>query len=114
MEYTKGKWIADVRVGCVAVYTGEKVNCIDESQGRRLYYANGYQLKDENGDFVGWEVEPEKVANAHLIAAAPDMYEALNALVRAYNNMSIPELCKQHELWQAAENALLKAEGKES
>jgi hypothetical protein len=48
--------------------------------------------------------------DAHLIAAAPDMYETLIALVNHVNTSSepIPE-----ELWKQADRALLKAAGKE-
>lgn len=49
----------------------------------------------------------EVAANAHLIAAAPDLYEALNVLVLA--------LCHEHNknipYWQEAVSALAKARG---
>lgn len=44
-------------------------------------------------------------ANAHLIAAAPELYEALGALVAAYVDEGL--------LAERAEQALAKAEGKE-
>ena len=46
----------------------------------------------------------EKVANAQLIASAPQLYEALKALTK--------EFTKQTEVEANAYNALAKAEGK--
>lgn len=52
------------------------------------------------------DIENEK-ANAHLIAAAPDMYEALKALSDYY------ELPVSQSCLDAINNALAKAEGKQ-
>jgi hypothetical protein len=51
-------------------------------------------------------------ANAHLIAAAPDMYEALEAMVEQYDNgPDAPILESAHKALTAAKEALTKARG---
>jgi hypothetical protein len=48
-------------------------------------------------------------ANAHLIAAAPEMYEALKAIMDC-----IPSIAQNNlPIWQRANAALAKAEGRE-
>ena len=53
------------------------------------------------------EGTPPNTANAHLIAAAPDMYEALKELIVAYEGCNGTD----HPAYTAAETALAKAEG---
>ena len=72
-NYSKGEWKADVRTGCVAVYTREKVNCLMGAEIWAIYYKGGRQITKE---VVSQKITEEDIANAHLIAAAPDMYEA--------------------------------------
>ena len=49
-------------------------------------------------------------ANARLIAAAPELYEALRALVRVQDAQRIGPL-EKGEAWKAARAALAKVEG---
>lgn len=74
-------WTYDERIGCVAVYAGHKVNCIDETKGSLLYYASGYKNEKEE-----WEVSPHDCANARFIAssrtAMPALIELCEALER--------------------------------
>lgn len=109
MNYTKGEWIADIRVGMVAVHIEdkEKFNCLDGMRDECLYYAHGY--RDHTGT---WQVSPETVANANLIAASPDMYEALK-LFDDYLTAAYPSNMKLRQAAAAMEKALAKAEGKE-
>ena len=51
----------------------------------------------------GYQDDPERAANAHLIAAAPDMYEALADIVHDFEG---------HPGFGPARAALAKAEGK--
>ena len=86
MNYTKGEW--RVRANCAEVVTGS--SCVitlvyDPSTGR-------------------FDTEEAK-ANANLIAAAPDLLEALRTV------LSQPVSLKQ-EVYTKANEALAKAEGK--
>ena len=79
--FTKGEWKVDVRVGCVAVYadnekTQSYLPCIPDPSVC-IYYKSGYQKKNKKTGFTEWNVRSEDVANANLIAAAPDMYNEL-------------------------------------
>lgn len=77
MSFTPGPWKLDVRVGCVAVYPdNQDHNCLSDASEWAIHYKSGYQVKDENGNFVRWEVPEEDIANARLIAAAPDLLAA--------------------------------------
>ena len=69
---TPGPWICDLRVGCVAVYPENigRVNCMGDSEGKRLFYRNGFQVKDENGYFKEWCVKPQDADDAEFIAQA--------------------------------------------
>ena len=57
----------------------------------------------------------EDAANASLIAAAPDLLEALKRLSRLYDgiyvNMSDDEMAMSREAWAEADAAIAKAEG---
>lgn len=108
-KYTQGEWVADIRVGCVAVHVNdrEKFNCLDGIQDQCIMYKGGYQVYG-NGKFLRWEVNPVDEANAHLIAAAPDMYEILKILVEQLNEVGSVSLGDL----SIAVKALNKAEGK--
>ena len=107
MEYTKGDWKVDIRVGCVAVYADNETTrsylpCIPDPSVC-VYYKSGEVGED------GWQVDKELIANAHLISACPDMYEALKAIVGGIdNNLE----CIGYGREQVARKALAKAEGK--
>ena len=86
MEYTKGEW---------------KYNCpyIDTTEGHRIaqvynYWAPGYS------------------DNAKLLVAAPDMYEALKALLDEYQISQDDTEINVSTNWVRAFNAISKAEGK--
>lgn len=43
-------------------------------------------------DVLEYDIHPDEVeANAHLIAAAPDMYEALKGLEKRYSTFAMPD-----------------------
>ena len=77
-KFTKGVWIADIRGGCCAVYEKSRES---DTQGchfdddRNIYYSS--HGASYNGHH--WIMSPESIANAHLIAAAPEMYEMLES-----------------------------------
>lgn len=93
--YTKGPW------------TLTQEHTPDDPYGHyyyRLYAGNGYVGgKDENEGFeLSAIIHP---TNAHLIAAAPEMYEALKAV--------IDEDCEVYrETWMKIKTAINKAEEK--
>lgn len=67
---TLGPWVKDERVGCVAVYPRSigEINCMDESEGKRIFYKGGYQVLGEDGRFKHWEVHPQDIADAEFVA----------------------------------------------
>ena len=101
MEYTKGEWIAD-NGDSELWLVGEKEN------GTGIAYLGSF-----NGDkFITTDRSfEEHQANAHLIAAAPAMYEALKQIYEAKLNT---ELLRFLQPWFAkVEQALALAEGRE-
>ena len=67
LEQSNSKdWTLDIRGGCLAVYRGEKVNCIQNlGEERTVYYANGY--RNENG---AWNNYTDKLNDATFISNA--------------------------------------------
>jgi len=106
MEYTKGDWKVDIRVGCVAVYADNETTrsylpCIPDPSVC-VYYKSGEVGED------GWQVDKELIANAHLIAAAPMMYEALEFMLERYRTIE-PLYSGDEQAIEKAEKALAKA-----
>jgi len=108
MNYTKGEWqIAD----------GTFVYCLN-SGGENRFDCGIQAGRDEHGKRTSIE---ELEANAHLISAAPDMYEALKewlALLdkqREEYNTSLAlipgSIVKEGPIARKARRALSKAEG---
>jgi len=91
MEYTKGEW---------------------KRYGRHIHI-NTNNTSDEIAGVLcpGWMPREEAQANAHLIAAAPDMYEALKEITELAPRamLKLPYAIQAVEI---AEKALAKAEGK--
>ena len=104
-KFTKGEWVADIRVGCCAVYVKEL----------RDEWEQGLHNDDENiyyKSFPNVAMKPELksqsielVANAHLIAAAPEMYAALKLI----SDLSILDADKG--LSSLVDELLVKARG---
>lgn len=93
MKHTKGPWKLK------AVYGGQEVRVKDGTwpQGTRPLAVT------KN---TGWE--EENTANAHLIAAAPELLEACNA---AFINLT-PKYPCDHLVMKLLTQAIAKAEGK--
>jgi hypothetical protein len=108
MNYTKGEW---------------KVECIG---------SEGYQVRPDNGNMpismvkelkrfrpivisMGGDFETQK-ANAHLISAAPDMHEALKAIIEHVENEDVKRIGNQctlcHSYRMMIHNVIAKAETK--
>ena len=76
-KFTPGPWVSDVRVGCCAVYP--KSSRDEWEQGlhndeRNVFYAS---YKNMALDPSYSRQAEEAIANARLIACAPDMHEML-------------------------------------
>lgn len=85
MEFkgTSGKWFADIRTGCCAVYPEDRkddTNGLSSDDSRNIFFSN----KDSNYNGIHWEQSEEQRANALLISKAPDMLELLEDLVNDF------------------------------
>jgi hypothetical protein len=102
MEYTKGTWKLQWKA------RGNDIEAIIKPGENALvattWFGEQYRIH-----------EAESIANAHLIAAAPDMYEALKAVVEMLDPFKT-EVQKALMLHEKVEililKALTKAEGK--
>jgi hypothetical protein len=91
MEYTKGTWEIKVNLedNCIRIYS--------KDDPPSLAIADVYGTHDED------------LANARLIAAAPELYEAVKQALRTFEAFRI----KEHDpRYMMLMQALLKAEGK--
>ena len=108
MKITKGTW--KVGVANVLISEGSKQISVGiENSGGDLC-----TLIALTG-MAGAEDEPESIANAQLIAAAPEMYEALKAIFQHVESDNIKRIGSQctlcHTYRTMARKALKKAEG---
>ena len=101
MEYTKGKWEI------------LPVQYVNEDIGH--FYITGTPVSGWGhnrtiADVGCWKDRPNPLADAHLIAAAPNLYEALNDIIKA---ASFCHADAGLTIWiDKAKEALAKAEGK--
>ncbi len=89
MNYTKGEW---------------KIRAIET--GHILVYCDSGLIADVYNNINGYE------ANANLIAAAPDMYEALKFIITGKREDGKYDKYDAAGFIKIAEEALAKAEGK--
>ena len=96
MNYTKGEWKAsiDKQFNIIRIVS-DKVAVVVSKVGPHI---------------MEYGTHPENLANAHLIAAAPDMYEALKNIVANWADMNFPETMRLS--MDKALTVLAKAEGK--
>ena len=110
-KFTKGPWKVDKRVGCIAVYPeGIVHSCLSGTEQSFIHYKNGYREFDKKGAFVEWQVDEEAIANAHLISAAPELYNTLDAIVKKIAKDGNVKVTASDE-FQNAVKALAKADG---
>ena len=77
---TKGKWIADIRTGCCAVYPESRENYTNgchNDDDRNIFYSS----KGSNYNGNHWDIPDEEKANAILISKAPEMLEMLKNIL---------------------------------
>lgn len=113
--YTKGEWrlVTDAQGACMIMHPTEKgyalANLSDPfSPARGMWYT-----KDWHETYPAKKEERE--ANAHLIASAPELYEALKDLVDARWMYTVDwaSPSEHAEIIERAKEALAKAEGGE-
>jgi hypothetical protein len=101
-KFTPGPW----DVYQTAILSGEVYQVFAPKSKSRHWIANVQIDAGKDGDGK---------ANANLIAAAPDLYEALKAIVDCHEIGSTQEeFCEQvYDFIEEAKTALAKAEGRE-
>jgi len=103
MKHTKGPWKVDERVGCIAIYPAdEKYNCLDMPHHNFVAYWHGYMDEEKT-----WQLHEKDLANARLIAAAPELLEALKDA-----RQQLIALCSENDVPDSVNLAIAKAEGK--
>ena len=78
-KFTKGEWVSDIRCGCCAVYPKASRDELEQGlhdDDENIYY-KGYANVATNPE-LAFRSE-EKIANAHLIATAPKLYEMIES-----------------------------------
>jgi hypothetical protein len=95
-KFTQGPWRTGVWEGSVS--------------GRSQFYGRHAAVFAPSGDMVcpcGLPDDPENIPNARLIAAAPELYEALERVCDTYGF----DASTDSSIWQEAFAALAKARG---
>ena len=94
-NFTKGEW---------------QTWTFPESQACHVVLKTGRLLaRIEGQDSLSWE---ERVANAKLISAAPEMYKALEEIIAATGMMDVKVSMNLHRALYHGSQAMSKAEGK--
>lgn len=86
-KFTNGEWVADIRVGCCAVYPANSRDELEQglcSDDRNIYYSSYKNVAMHQKE--AYESQ-EKIANAYLIAAAPEMYAMLKSIIDPHVNV---------------------------
>lgn len=85
---THGRWVVDKRVACVAIYPDgkqkETEGCHADDERNIAYSCKGAEYDDVVGY---WSMDKKTVHDFTLMAAAPDLLEALQVMVGALGVM---------------------------
>jgi len=74
-KFTPGPWEASIRTGCFSVFPKDATpNCLAGADSEAIVFQSG---RSDDRPYNYRLLTDEQEANAHLIAAAPEMYEAL-------------------------------------
>ena len=101
-RHTPGPWIAADGPSSVVGWP------VVSQAGRSICRLTWFERASPAGEAE--ETKEETRANAHLIAATPDLYEALKAMFDRWE--PDPEPYADRRMWEAARDALNKAEGR--
>lgn len=107
---TPAPWIYDKRIGCVAVYVGDRANCMEETDGRRIFYANGKKrLKISDRENWEWTVDDKDCSNAEFIAhARQDIPDLLDEIERLRKDVRLRDFMIKDGLgWEDMQNNCL-------
>lgn len=78
---TTGPWQSDIRVGCMAIYAGLPINCLDGIQNRLIRYKHGVPAPTKE---AYWTVDDQDVSDNEFIARSrTDLPECVR-LLREY------------------------------
>lgn len=110
---THGPWFADIRGGCAAVYPA---SCVDDTQGCHRDDSRNIAYSNKGAKFNGmrWEIDSSIEHDFKLMAAAPELLEALRQLrdyVEDVCAVSSDDCHEDHPL-NLANKAIKKALGK--
>lgn len=99
-RHTAGPWIHRIDE-----YADGSKYLITDADGDAVAVASPLVAKDDctRGDF------PERDANARLIAAAPELLEALGAILSDADTISFHTPHLGHDYWDKARNVIAKA-----
>lgn len=109
---TPGPWVVDVRGGCVAVYPdgkqSETPGCHYDDKRNIAYSSKGAEYDKVVGY---WNMDKKTISDYTLIAATPDLLEALQKMFRAGQKQNWNE--RYESEMNAARAAISKALGEE-
>lgn len=108
MKHTPGPWQTDIRNGSIAVYEASKdFNCLDIPHENFVAYWHGHLVDGT------WAIREKDEANARLIAAAPELLEALKEISKTKGRFSRDHFqhCKNtiEDMKEVAIQAIAKA-----
>jgi hypothetical protein len=84
---------------------------VDGYESKWIYSADDQYCAVASGEIKGdWD---EVMANAHLIAAAPEMFEELKLIVDTYDKQNVKSICIYEKDIDLIRTILAKAEGGE-
>lgn len=107
-KFTRGRWVAAQKHSSKAAGLPVVASPHGRSVASVTFFGLGEDFKNH---------DEESYANAHLISAAPELYEALEAFVAAENDANNPSIGIQaydkamKDAFQKAVKALAKARG---